>query len=108
MSTPDLLPSGLLNPKCENLIGSGAVVHVPTFFGELATLEAKGLENVRQRIQVSDRCHIITDCHICVDGLEEKELGGRNIGTTKRGIGPTYSTMAAVRAALGCQSQGRG
>ncbi|RYP72052.1 hypothetical protein DL769_004539 [Monosporascus sp. CRB-8-3] len=33
--------------------------------------------------------------HICVDGLEEKELGGRNIGTTKRGIGPTYSSMAS-------------
>ncbi|RYP47598.1 hypothetical protein DL768_006384 [Monosporascus sp. mg162] len=33
--------------------------------------------------------------HICIDGLEEKELGGRNIGTTKRGIGPTYSSMAS-------------
>jgi len=90
-----LLPSGLVNPACTNLVGSGAVVHVPTFFKELEDLEKKGLPNVRGRILLSDRCHIITDCHIRVDGLEEKELAGRNIGTTNRGIGPTYSTMAS-------------
>ncbi|KDN69375.1 putative adenylosuccinate synthetase [Colletotrichum sublineola] len=90
-----LLPSGLLHQKCISLIGSGAVVHVPTFFKEMADLEAKGLKNIRERLLVSDRCHIITDCHIQVDGLEEQELGGNSIGTTKRGIGPTYSTMAA-------------
>ncbi|KAI8206864.1 Adenylosuccinate synthetase [Colletotrichum sp. SAR 10_66] len=90
-----LLPSGLLHPQAICLIGSGAVVHVPTFFKEMADLEAKGLKNIRDRLLVSDRCHIITDCHIQVDGLEEQELGGNSIGTTKRGIGPTYSTMAA-------------
>ncbi|KAL5594733.1 hypothetical protein BROUX41_001647 [Berkeleyomyces rouxiae] len=90
-----LLPSGLLNPTCMNLVGSGAVVHVPTFFRELADLEVKGLKNPRERILLSDRCHIITDLHICVDGLEEVELGSLSIGTTKRGIGPTYSTQSS-------------
>lgn len=75
-----------MNPACTNLVGSGAVVHVPTFFKELEDLEKKGLPNVRGRILLSDRCHIITDCHIRVDGLEEKELAGRNIGTTNRGM----------------------
>jgi len=69
--------------------------YVPALFGELARLEEKGLRNVRERLLVSDRCHIITDCHQQVDGLEELELGANSIGTTKRGIGPTYSTMAA-------------
>ncbi|KAF6808170.1 adenylosuccinate synthetase [Colletotrichum sojae] len=90
-----LLPSGLLHPNCRGLIGSGTVVHVPTFFKEKADLEAKGLAPLSERLHISDRCHIITDCHIQVDGLEEQELGGKSIGTTKRGIGPTYSTMAA-------------
>lgn len=90
-----LLPSGLLNPKCINLIGSGVVVHVPTFFSELTTLENKGLQNVHDRILISDRCQIDFDLHVAVDGLEEVELGAKSIGTTKRGIGPTYSTKAS-------------
>lgn len=90
-----LLPSGLMNPRAINLIGSGVVVHVPSFFEELIDLEHKGLENVRERIFISDRCHVVSDLHIRVDGLEELELCGNSIGTTKRGIGPCYSTKAA-------------
>ncbi len=69
---------------------------MPAFFGELAKLEEKGLQNVRDRLLISDRCHIVTDCHKQVDGLEEQELGDNSIGTTKRGIGPTYSSMAGL------------
>lgn len=89
-----LLPSGLMNPTAQNLIGSGVVVHVPSFFNELKELEEQGLPNVRERIFISDRCHIVLDLHTLVDGLEEQELGGKSIGTTKRGIGPSYSTKA--------------
>ena len=89
-----LLPSGLMNPMAQNLIGSGVVVHVPSFFNELKELEDQGLPNVRERIFISDRCHIVLDLHTLVDGLEEQELGGKSIGTTKRGIGPSYSTKA--------------
>lgn len=84
-----------MNPNAQNLIGSGVVVHVPSFFAELKELEEKGLPNVRERVFISDRCHIVLDLHALVDGLEEQELGGKSIGTTKRGIGPTYSTKAA-------------
>ena len=90
-----ILPSGLINPECQNLIGTGVVVHVPTFFKELRDLEKKGLKNVRERILISDRAQCCLDLHSVVDGLEEVELGGKSIGTTKKGIGPAYSTKAA-------------
>merc|ERR1712098_203493 len=90
-----LLPSGLINPDCVNLIGAGVVCHIPAFFKELNDLEAKGLENVRSRIFISDRAQIVFDLHQIVDGLEEVELGGKSVGTTRKGIGPSYSTKAA-------------
>ncbi|KAK0385169.1 hypothetical protein NLU13_7647 [Sarocladium strictum] len=90
-----LLPSGLINPNCTNLIGSGVVFHVPSFFRELKELDDKGLPRVYDRILVSDRVHINLDLHLAVDGLEEVELGENKIGTTGRGIGPCYSTKAA-------------
>ncbi|KAF4506507.1 hypothetical protein G6O67_006586 [Ophiocordyceps sinensis] len=89
-----LLPSGLVNPNCLNLIGSGVVFHVPSFFKELAELQEKGLDTT-DRILVSDRAQFNLDLHIAVDGLEELELGSRKIGTTKRGIGPAYATRAS-------------
>ncbi|CVK93352.1 Adenylosuccinate synthetase [Fusarium mangiferae] len=89
-----LLPSGLINPRCMNFIGSGVVFHVPSFFSELKELE-KNLTAVHDRILVSDRVNILLDLHIAVDGLEEEELGDAAIGTTRRGIGPCYQTSRA-------------
>lgn len=85
--------SGLVNPNCINLIGTGTIVHVPTFFEELQKLVEKGLTHAPERILISDRCHIITDLHVRVDGLEEQELGGRNIGTTKRKLTIRYISL---------------
>jgi adenylosuccinate synthase len=90
-----LLPSGLINPSCKNLIGADVVFYAPSFFKELQELEDKGLKDVRDNILVSDRCHIVLDLHVAVDGLEEVELGARQIGTTRRGIGPTYACKHA-------------
>ncbi|KAF5578419.1 adenylosuccinate synthetase [Fusarium pseudoanthophilum] len=90
-----LLPSGLINPNCMNFIGSGVVFNVPQFFKELQDLADKGLEAVHDRIRVSDRVHIDLQLHIAADGLEEQELGEGKIGTTGRGIGPSYSCKAA-------------
>lgn len=89
-----LLPSGLVNPKCIGFIGSGVVVHVPSFFSELDTIERKGLK-CENRLFVSDRAHLVFDFHQIVDGLKEVELGGSSIGTTKKGIGPAYSSKAS-------------
>ncbi|KAM6512808.1 Adenylosuccinate synthase [Fusarium solani] len=78
-----------------NFIGTSVVFHVPSFFQELEELDAKGLPNVYDRILVSDRVHIDFDLHAAVDGLEEVELGERKVGTTGKGIGPSYSSKAA-------------
>jgi len=96
-----ILPSGLINPCCKvNLIGTGCVVHLPSFFQELESLEAKGLQGVRDRIYISDRAHICFDLHAWVDCVEEDangmvDGGKGKIGTTRKGIGPCYSTKVA-------------
>ena len=92
-----ILPSGLVSPKCVNLIGAGTVVHVPSFFKELNALETKGLAHAGERVFISDRAHVCFDLHSVVDGLEEAGLGGRKVGTTGKGIGPCYSDKAARR-----------
>ncbi|KAG8669119.1 hypothetical protein FPOAC1_008507 [Fusarium poae] len=92
-----LLPSGLINPNCLNFIGSGVVFHVPSFFSEMAELVEKGLPSVEDRLLVSDRVHIILQQHIAVDGLEEKELGDKKIGTTGRGKSIITQTTSEAR-----------
>ncbi|BEI79953.1 hypothetical protein CcaverHIS002_0104820 [Cutaneotrichosporon cavernicola] len=90
----NLLPSGLINTKVTAFIGSGVVVHVPSLFKELDTLESKGLK-VANRLLISDRAHLVLGFHQIVDGLKEIELGGSSIGTTRKGIGPAYSSKAS-------------
>jgi len=89
-----LLPSGLINPGVTGIIGSGVVVHLPSFFDEFDTLRGKGLD-CTGRLFISDRAHLVFDFHQIVDGLKEVELGGSSIGTTKKGIGPAYSAKAS-------------
>ncbi|MCJ1331663.1 hypothetical protein MMC10_008354 [Thelotrema lepadinum] len=89
-----LLPSGFINPNTINLIGSGVVFNIEAFFEELARLESQSVPRCRERILVSSRCHLNFALHAAVDGLSEKELGKNQIGTTKKGIGPAYSTKA--------------
>ncbi|OBZ89767.1 Adenylosuccinate synthetase [Choanephora cucurbitarum] len=89
-----MLPSGLINPNCIALVGNGVVVHLPSFFEEKSKLEAKGL-NCEGRLLLSDRAHLVFDLHQKIDGLKEVELGRGSIGTTGKGIGPTYSSKAS-------------
>ncbi|KAL7619571.1 Adenylosuccinate synthase [Parahypoxylon ruwenzoriense] len=89
-----MLPSGLVHPETTNLIGPGVVLHVPTFFSELATVEAKGVVNAQRRLKISTRCALNLDLHAAADRLREGQLGSKNIGTTGRGIGPSYSSKA--------------
>ncbi|KAG5301588.1 adenylosuccinate synthetase AdB [Histoplasma ohiense] len=92
-----ILPSGLIAPDCINLIGTGTVVHLPSFFKELDALKAKGLKDAHERIFISDRAQVCFDLHSVVDGLEEASLAGKKVGTTGKGIGPCYSDKAARR-----------
>lgn len=90
-----LLPSGIINNKCKSVIGNGVVVHLPGLFEELEKNEAKGLTGWRDRLLISDRAHLVFDLHQTVDGMQELEKGKASLGTTKKGIGPTYSSKAA-------------
>ena len=104
-----LIPSGIVTPGVKNLVGSGCVVHVPSFLQELENLKGKGVDT-KGRILISDRVHVIFDMHLLADKLEEKRLregvtgkkltngkktGGKEIGTTMKGIGPCYTTKSA-------------
>ncbi|THG00464.1 hypothetical protein TEA_006894 [Camellia sinensis var. sinensis] len=86
-----LVPSGILNEETVCVIGNGVVVHLPGLFEEIDGLESNGV-SCKGRILVSDRAHLLFDFHHVVDGLREAELANSFIGTTKRGIGPCYSS----------------
>ncbi|KAG8036636.1 hypothetical protein G9C98_003958 [Cotesia typhae] len=89
-----LLPSGIINPRCKSILGNGVVIHIPGLFEELEQNEAKGLKDWKSRLIISDRAHIVFDFHQQVDGMQELEKGSQSLGTTKKGIGPTYSSKA--------------
>lgn len=86
-----LVPSGILNEDTLCVIGNGVVVHLPGLFKEIDELESNGV-SCEGRILISDRAHLLFDFHQEVDGLREAELAKSFIGTTKRGIGPCYSS----------------
>lgn len=89
-----LLPSGLTNTKCTAVVGNGVVINVPQLFAEINVNEEKGLD-IRSRLLISDRAHLVFDFHQAVDGLQEIEKGAKSLGTTKKGIGPTYACKAS-------------
>jgi len=86
-----LLPSGILNPNAVCVVGNGVVVHLPAFLNELDSLTASGIDS-KGRVFLSDRAHIVFDFHQDVDGKHEERLGRHKLGTTKKGIGPAYSS----------------
>ncbi|XP_063079273.1 adenylosuccinate synthetase isozyme 1 B [Engraulis encrasicolus] len=93
-----LLPSGIINSKATSFIGNGVVIHLPGLFEEGDKNEKKGLKDWEKRLVISDRAHIVFDFHQAVDGLQEVQRQaqeGKNIGTTRKGIGPTYSSKAS-------------
>lgn len=84
-----LIPSGVLNPKAENVIGNGVVFDPEEFFKELEGLEQQGL-SFRERVYISDRAHIVFPYHKIMDGIYEGRRSDNHIGTTGKGIGPCY------------------
>ncbi|MBK7581727.1 MAG: adenylosuccinate synthase [Myxococcales bacterium] len=90
-----LLPSGILRPQTRCVLGQGMVIDLEVLLGEIDQLTARGYADVRERLVVSDRAHLILPYHLLVDGLREAALGAeRAIGTTKKGIGPAYEDKA--------------
>ena len=83
-----LIPSGILYPNTLCLIGAGVVLDPKDFISELNGLQERGISTVN--LKIDPRAHIVMPWHIALDGLSEQFRGNSDIGTTKRGIGPTY------------------
>ena len=88
-----LLPSGILTPGCRPVIGNGVVVDLGVLFEELDALEARGVDT--SDLLVSGSAHVITSYNRTLDKVTERFLGSARIGTTGRGIGPTYADKMA-------------
>ncbi len=84
-----LLPSGILTPGVVPVIGNGVVVDIEVLFHELDALAARGVDV--SKLRVSANAPVITHYHRTIDKVTERFLGKRQIGTTGRGIGPTYA-----------------
>ncbi|EPD27564.1 adenylosuccinate synthase [Actinotignum sp. GS-2025f] len=87
-----LLPSGILNSDCISVIGNGVVVDPEALFAEMAELESRGVST--KNLRIAGNAHVITSYTKMFDRLNEEVLGDGKIGTTGRGIGPTYADKA--------------
>src|SRR6478752_6947915 len=87
-----LTPSGVLYPHITSVIGNGVVVNPVTLIGELDMLAARGIDT--SRVRVSSSAHVIMPYHVALDVGNEARLDGARVGTTGRGIGPTYGDRA--------------
>jgi adenylosuccinate synthase len=85
-----LIPSGILQPGKQCLIGNGVVVDPEALRDEVQFLEKRQVR-VKGRLFISDAAHMILAYHRYLDCLREDRADGGKIGTTRRGIGPTYS-----------------
>jgi adenylosuccinate synthase len=88
-----LLPSGILSPDVVPVIGNGVVIDLAVLFHEIDGLEAQGIDT--SKLVISANAHVITPYHVTLDKVTERFLGKSKIGTTGRGIGPTYSDKVA-------------
>ena len=86
-----LLPSGVLNPNAMNVIGNGVVVYPKQLIKEINEFE----HDIKKKLLISDKAHMILDHHIAIDKARERLRGKNAIGTTGRGIGPAYADKIA-------------
>lgn len=88
-----LLPAGILSPNVVPVIGNGVVVNLEALFSEIDGLEARGADT--SKLKISANAHLVAPFHQTLDKVTERFLGKRAIGTTGRGIGPTYMDKTA-------------
>jgi len=88
-----LIPSGILHPNTQCVIGNGVVIDPKVLTGELDELKRRGVDV--SALRISANAHMIMPYHLLLDHAGEARLGEAKIGTTKRGIGPAYEDKAA-------------
>ncbi len=88
------IPSGVLTPGCVNVIGNGVIIDPYILKGEIEGLCEAGF-NLRQTLKIANRAHLILPTHRAMDAANEKALGKMKVGTTLKGIGPTYTDKTA-------------
>jgi adenylosuccinate synthase len=94
-------PCGILRPKQQAVIGTGVVVDPAALVAEIETLAKAGID-VKGRLHVSNRAHLIFPYHRELDKAAEGARGADKIGTTSRGIGPAYEDKMARRGLRTC------
>ena len=92
-----LIPSGVMRPGVQCLIGNGVVLSLEALFREAQTLIEQGVP-VFERLRISPSCPLILPSHAALDRARESARGANAIGTTGRGIGPAYEDKVARRA----------
>ncbi len=89
-----LIPSGIFNQKTKNIISNGVILDLEVLIKEIEEIEKAGFQ-VKNRLFISPRCHLIMPYHKLLDSLYEEAKGKGKTGTTGRGIGPTYADKAS-------------
>tara|TARA_B100001778_G_scaffold330768_1_gene333801 strand:- start:429 stop:1694 length:1266 start_codon:yes stop_codon:yes gene_type:complete len=84
-----LIPSGILRDNVKSVVGNGVVVSLDALITEITELEENGI-SLSNKLFISENCHLILPTHITLDQARERKLGKKSIGTTGRGIGPSY------------------
>src|SRR5690606_15965640 len=85
-----LIPSGIIHERTICLIGNGVALNPAVLLHEIDHLAARGVDVGPERLKISHAAHLITPAHVALDEAEEAQRGKEAIGTTLRGIGPTY------------------
>ena len=88
-----VLPSGVISPNVTPVIGNGVVIDPKVLFEEINDLEVRGVSC--DKLLISANAHLIMPYHTALDKVSERFLGKARIGTTGRGIGPTYGDKVA-------------
>jgi len=96
-----LIPCGILRPEQQAVIGTGVVVDPAALVAEIETLAKAGID-VKGRLHISNRAHLIFPYHRELDKAAEGARGADKIGTTSRGIGPAYEDKMARRGLRMC------
>src|SRR5579863_6352838 len=91
-----LIPSGILRPGVQAVIGNGVVIDLAALLEEMAALEAHGID-VDSQLRISNRAHVIFPFHRLVEKMSEARENRIPIGTTSRGIGPCYEDKTGRR-----------